>query len=43
LRLERAAEADIRKFARQGFQPTDHRPNKRERRQLTKLKGIFDD
>jgi Ribosome-associated heat shock protein implicated in the recycling of the 50S subunit (S4 paralog) len=39
----REAEADIRKFARQGFQPTDHRPNKRERRQLTKLKGIFDD
>ncbi len=32
----REAEADIRKFARQGFQPTDHRPNKRERRQLTK-------
>jgi ribosome-associated heat shock protein Hsp15 len=39
----REAESDIRKFARQGFQPTDHRPNKRERRQLTKLKGIFDD
>lgn len=39
----RETESDIRKFARQGFQPTDHRPNKRERRQLTKLKGIFDD
>lgn len=39
----REAESDIRKFARQGFQPTDHRPNKRERRQLTKFKGIFDD
>lgn len=39
----REAEADIRKYARQGFQPTDHRPNKRERRQLNQLKGIFND
>ena len=39
--LKRSAEQDIRRFAIQGFQPKDHRPNKRERRQITKLKGIF--
>jgi ribosome-associated heat shock protein Hsp15 len=39
----RETESEIRKFARQGFQPNEHRPNKRERRQLNKLKGIFND
>ncbi len=39
---KRETERDLQKYARAGFQPTDHRPNKRERRQLTKLKGILE-
>jgi ribosome-associated heat shock protein Hsp15 len=38
-RAKREAEQDMRRYERAGFQPTDHRPNKRERRQLTRLKG----
>ena len=40
---KRETERDLNRFSREGFQPADHRPNKRERRQMTKLKGIFDD
>ena len=36
-------ERDLNRFSREGFQPANHRPNKRERRQMTKLKGIFND
>ena len=39
----RETERDLNRFSREGFQPADHRPNKRERRQMTKLKGIFND
>ena len=38
-RSKREAEQDLRRYERAGFQPTDHRPNKRERRQLTRFKG----
>lgn len=41
-RERRESERDLQKYARAGFQPTDHRPNKRERRQLTKLKGVLE-
>ena len=40
---KRETERDLNRFSRAGFQPADHRPNKRERRQMTKLKGIFND
>ena len=40
---KRETERDLNRFSREGFQPADHRPNKRERRQMTKLKGIFND
>ena len=40
---KRETERDLNRFSREGFQPADHRPNKRGRRQMTKLKGIFND
>jgi len=40
---KRETKRDLNRFSREGFQPADHRPNKRERRQMTKLKGIFND
>jgi ribosome-associated heat shock protein Hsp15 len=40
---KRDRERDLNRFSRAGFQAADHRPNKRERRQMTKLKGIFND
>ena len=40
---KRETERDLNRFSQAGFQPADHRPNKRERRQMTKLKGIFND
>ena len=40
---KRETERDLNRYSREGFQPADHRPNKRERRQMTKLKGIFND
>lgn len=40
---KRETERDLNRFSREGFQPADRRPNKRERRQMTKLKGIFND
>lgn len=39
-RKKRETEQDLRRYERAGFQPTDHRPNKRERRQITRLKGV---
>jgi ribosome-associated heat shock protein Hsp15 len=39
-RTKRETEQDLRRYERAGFQPTDHRPNKRERRQITRLKGV---
>ena len=40
---KRETERDLNRFSRAGFQPADHRPNKQERRQMTRLKGIFND
>ena len=40
---KRETDRDLNRFSRAGFQPAAHRPNKRERRQMTKLKGIFHD
>lgn len=40
---KREAERDLFRYSRAGFQPADHRPNKRERRQMTKLKGASHD
>ena len=40
---KREKDRDLNRFSRAGFRPADHRPNKRERRQMTKLKGIFND
>ena len=40
---KRETERDLNRFSHAGYQPADHRPNKRERRQMTKLKGIFND
>ena len=40
---KRETDRDLNRFSRAGFQPADHRPSKRERRQMTKLKGIFHD
>ena len=42
-RTKRESERDLRSFSRAGFQPADHRPNKLERRQMTKFKGVFND
>ena len=42
-RVKRESERDLRNFSRAGFQPADHRPNKLERRQMTKFKGVFND
>lgn len=42
-RLKRESKRDLRKFSHAGFQPPDHRPNKQERRQMTKFKGIPND
>ena len=39
----REAERDLFRYSRAGFQPVDHRPNKKERRQITKLKGTSND
>ena len=40
---KREAERDLFRYSRAGFQPADHRPNKKERRQITKLKGTSND
>ena len=40
---KREIERDLSRYSRAGFQPADHRPNKRERRQMTKLKGTLND
>lgn len=40
---KRETERDLYRYSRAGFQPADHRPNKRERRQMVRLKGIFND
>ena len=42
-RVKRESERDLRNFSRAGFQPADHRPNKLERRHMTKFKGVFND
>lgn len=38
----RTIDGDNRKYAHEGFKPSHQRPNKRERRQLSRLKGIFE-
>ena len=40
---KRETERDLSRYSRAGYQPADHRPNKRERRQMTKLKGTLND
>ena len=40
---KREAERDLLRYSRAGYQPADHRPNKKERRQMTKLKGTPND
>jgi len=40
---KRETERELYRYSRAGFQPADHRPNKRERRQMVKLKGTFND
>ena len=40
---KREAERDLFRYSRAGYQPADHRPNKKERRQMTKLKGKSND
>ena len=42
-RSKRESDRVLRNFSSAGFQPADHRPNKIERRQMTRFKSIFND